>query len=157
MRTKLRQHPYLTRALAPRIAAYCAAKGITMSAFFQGACEDRLDGEAKHNDVIIRDLARLGLGSKRHQHDLAVLSESFAVFVRTWFAFLPPIADADRPGLERIGTRRFQDFVRLVSDQLDSGPGLVAEVTTRPTAGAAPGVGAPPAAPASPGNRTPQR
>jgi hypothetical protein len=156
MRTKLRNHPYLTRDLTHRITAHCAAAGITMSAFFQGACEDRLDGEAKHNEVIIRDLARLGLGSKGHQHDLAVLSESFAVFVRMWFAFLPPFADADWPDLERIGTKRFRDFVRFVSDQLDTGPGLVAEVTNRPTAGAAPGVGAT-AAPASGGNRTPQR
>jgi hypothetical protein len=156
MRTKLRHHPYLTRDLTPRIAAYCAAKGITMSAFFQGACEDRLDGEAKHNDVIIRDLARLGLGSKGHQYDLAVLSESFAVFVRLWFAFLP-FEEADWPELQRLGTRRFRDFVRLVSDQLDTGPGLVAEVTNRPTAAAASGVAAPTAAPASGRNRTPQR
>jgi hypothetical protein len=156
MRTKLRLHPYFTRDLAHRIAAHCAAKGITVSAFLESAAEDRLDGDAKNNEVILRDLARLGRGSKGHQHDLAVLSESFSVFASMWFAFLPPIPDADRPALEQLATKRFDDFVARVSLQLETGPGLVAEITDRSPARAAPGGGVP-TAPASVGNRAPQR
>ena len=60
MRTRLRMHPYVTRDLTHRVTAHCAAKGITVSAFVEAALEARLDGEAKDNEVIIRDLARLG-------------------------------------------------------------------------------------------------
>jgi hypothetical protein len=157
MRTRKRIHPYLRRDLAHRLAAYCAAKGITESAFVDGAVEARLDGEAKDNEVIIRDLARLGRDSKGQRYDLAVLTESFSVFARTWFAFLPPIAEADRAATERLGAKRFEHFISIVSHHLANGPGFVAEVARTSQASAAPSTGAPTATPASAGNRNPPR
>jgi hypothetical protein len=157
MRTRKRIHPYVTHDLAHRLAAYCAAKGITESAFVQAAVEDRLDGEAKDNEVIIRDLSRLGRGSLGHQHDLAVLTESLGVFVRMWFAFQPEMPEADKDAADRLSGRRYRDYVRYVSKQLATGAGLAADVAQNSPSVAAQSVGAPTATPAAAGNRTPQR
>ena len=157
MRTRLRMHPYVTRDLTHRVMAHCAAKGITVSAFVEAALEARLDGEAKDNEVIIRDLARLCRGSMGVQRGLAVLTESFSVFAGMWFGFMPPIADADRPAAEHLATRRFEDFVSRVARRLATGPGLVAEVARSSEASDVPGGGVPPATVASGGNRNPSR
>ncbi len=123
MRTRKRMHPYVTRDLEHRAVAHCAAKGITVSAFVEGALEARLDGEAKDNEVIKRDLARLGRGSMRHERELAVLTESLGVFVKMWFAFQPEMPEADKPAAERLSDRRYRDFVNYVSEQLARVPG----------------------------------
>jgi hypothetical protein len=157
MRTRKRMHPYVTRDLDRRVTSHCAAKGITVSAFVEAALEARLDGEAKDNEVILRDLARLGRGSMGLQRGLAVLTESFSVFAGMWFGLLPPIADADRPAAEHLAARRFEHFVSRVAHQLATGPGLVAEVAKTSQASTAPGGGVPTATAASGGNRTPSR
>ena len=157
MRTRLRMHPYVTRDLTHRVTAHCAAKGITVSAFVEAALEARLDGEAKDNEVIIRDLARLGRGLMGLQRVLAVLTESFSVFVGMWFGLLPPIADADRPAADHLSARRFEDFVSRVALRLATGPSLAAEVARSSEASAAPGGGEPTATAASGGSRTPSR
>ena len=157
MRTKMRMHPYVTRDLNHRVTAHCAAKGITVSAFVEAMLEAGLDGEAKPNEVIIRDLARLGRASMGQQRDLAVLTESFSVFARMWFTLLPPIADADRASAEQLAARRFDHFVSRVSNQLATGPGLVAEVARSSQRSAAPAGATPTATSTSAGNRTPTR
>jgi hypothetical protein len=117
----------------------------------------RLDGEAKDNEVIIRDLARLGRGSMGLQRGLAMLTESFSVFVGMWFGLLPPIADADRPAAEHLSARRFEDFVSRVALRLATGPSLAAEVARSSEASAAPSGGVPTATAASGGSRNPSR
>ena len=157
MRTRKRMHPYVTRDLEHRVVAHCAAKGITVSAFVEGALEARLDGEAKDNEVIKRDLARLGRGSMRHERELAVLTESLGAFVQMWFAFQPEMSEADKPAAERLSGRRYRDFVNYVSEQLATGSGLAADVAQNSPSVAAPGVGAPKTTQASAGHRTPPR
>ena len=157
MRTRMRMHPYVRRDLNHRVTAHCAAKGITVSAFVEATLEARLDGEAKDNEVIMRDLARLGRSSMGHQRDLATLTESFSLFVRWWLSFLPPIPDADRQAAERLGTKRFEHFVSRVSHHLATGPGLVAEIARSSEAGSAPDGGVPTATASPARNRTPPR
>ena len=74
--------------------------------------------------MIIRRLDRLGRASSGHQRDIAVLTESFAVFVRMWFTVVPQTAEADKLAAQRFGGRRYHQFVDLVSKQLATGAGL---------------------------------
>ena len=124
MRTRKRIHPYVTPELAHRLTTYCAAKGITESAAVQAAVEDHLDGEAKDNEVIIRRLDRLGRASLGHQRDLALMTESFGLFLRMWFAFVPQMAEGDKPAADSLSARRYRQFVDSVSKQLATGDGL---------------------------------
>jgi hypothetical protein len=157
MRTRKRIHPYVTPELAHRLTTYCAAKEITESAAVQAAVEDHLDGEAKDNEVIIRRLDRLGRASLGHQRDLALMTESFGLFLRMWFAFVPQMAEGDKPAAESLSARRYRQFVDSVSTQLATGETFAADLTKNPPGSVAPGAGAAPAGPVGAGNREGQR
>lgn len=133
MRTKKRLHPYVTPDLAHRLESYCAAKGITVSAFVQGAVQDRLKGEAKDSELILRRLDRQDRAFAGQQRDQTILTESFGVFVRTWLALQPPMSDADKAASERLSGKRYRHFIDLVSKHLAAGHGLVADVAQSPT------------------------
>jgi hypothetical protein len=143
MRTKQRLHPYVTPDLAHRLESYCAAKGITVSAFVQAAIQERLKGEPKDIELILRRLDRHDRASVAIQRDQAVLTESFGVFVRTWLALQPPMAEPDKSASERLSARRYDQFVGYVAKQLATGRGLAADVAKGPVgtaeAGAPPG------------------
>jgi hypothetical protein len=128
MRTKKRLHPYVTRDVEHRLESYCAATGITVSAFIEGAIEERLKGEPKDLEVILRRLDRQDRTAAARQREQTVLMESLAAFVRIWFAHQPPIADADKPGAERLSAQRYQQFIDFVCRQLAGGSGFGAEV-----------------------------
>lgn len=128
MRTRKRIHPYVAPDLAKRLAAYCATRGVTESAAVQSAIENHLDGVEKDNDVILRRLDRLGRASVRHQRDLEVLSEAFAVFVRYWAAYLPERSRAEQDAAQPLAARRYEQFVDLVSAALARGSRLCAKV-----------------------------
>jgi len=118
MRTRKRIHPYVAPDLAKRLAAYCATRGVTESAAVESAIENHLSGVEKDNDVILRRLGRLGRASARHQRDLEVLSEAFAVFVRYWAAYLPERSRAEQDAAQHLAARRYEYFVDLVSAAL---------------------------------------
>jgi hypothetical protein len=157
MRTRKRIHPYVTPHLAHRLTTYCAAKGITESAAVQTAVEDHLDGEAKDNELILRRLDRLGRESLGHQRDLAVLTESFSIFVRMCFAYLPPVVESEKLAADRLGGKRYLYLVDLVAKQMATGPGLVANIAKNPPSGTVVSAGTPPAAPAAAEHRDGQR
>jgi hypothetical protein len=157
MRTRKRIHPYVTPDLAHRLTSYCAAKGITESSAVQAAVENHLDGEAKDNELIIRRLDRLGRASLGHQRDLALLTESFVFFAQVCFAFLPQMAEADKPAAERQSAKRYRQLVDFVSQQLAGGGGLAADVAKNRSAGAPAATGTPTAAAVGAGNWGGQR
>jgi class 3 adenylate cyclase len=128
MRTKKRLHPYVTPELAQRLESYCAARGITLSAFVEAAAEDRLKGEPKDLEVVLRRLDRQDRAAAARQREQTILMESFAAFVRIWLAHHPPLADADKPAAERLSASRYQKFIDYVCRQLAGGAGFGAEV-----------------------------
>ena len=128
MRTKKRLHPYVTPKIAHRLESYCAAKGITVSGFVDAAIEDRLNGDPKNLEVILKRLDRQDRAAAAHHRDHTVLMEAFAAFVRTWFAFQPPMADADKPASERLSARRFEQFIDFICRQLAGGGGFGTDV-----------------------------
>ena len=149
MRTRKRIHPYVTPPLAHRLTTYCAAKGITESAAVQTAVENHLDGEAKDNELILRRLDRLGRQSLSHQRDLAMLTESVSVFARMCFVYFPPLVETEKAAAERLSGKRYRYLVNLVSKQLATGSGLVADLAKNPPSGAAGSAGTSSVAPAA--------
>ena len=129
MRTRTRIHPYLAADVAGRLAAYCAAKGLTESAAVQAAVEDYLDAGEKDNALILRRLDRLGRASTRQQRDLEILSEAFAVYVRYWCAYLPDYSRVELDAARRAGAQRYDRFLEFVTEQLAAGHRLAATVT----------------------------
>jgi hypothetical protein len=121
MRTRRRIHPYVRPELVQRLTAYCAAKGITESSAVETAIEDYLAGGETDNEVILRRLDRLNRAASRQQRDLDVLTESLAVVVEKWFNLVPERTDAERAAGERLGRRRYEHFLNVVSSRLARG------------------------------------
>jgi predicted DNA-binding protein len=142
MRTKKRLHPYVSPELAHRLESYCAAKGITESAFVQEAIEERLKGEPKDVDLLLRRLDRQDRALAAQYRDQAVLTEAFGFFVRTWLALQPPMVEPDKHAGERLGAKRYAHFVEYVSMQVATGRAFATDVANAPrekvSAGASP-------------------
>jgi hypothetical protein len=141
MRSKKRLHPYVSPDLAHRLESYCAAKGITASAFVQQAIEERLKGEPKDIDLLLRRLDRQDRALAVQQRGQSVLTESFGYFVRTWLALQPPMTDEDKQAAERLGAKRYGHFVECVARQVATGA-FATDVANAPREGN--GSGAPP-------------
>jgi hypothetical protein len=132
MRSKKRLHPYVSPELAHRLESYCAAKGITASAFVQQAIEERLKGEPRDLDLLLRRLDRQDRALAAQQRDQAVLTESIGFFVRTWLALQPAMIEADKQAAERLGEKRYAQFVEYVSMQVATGRGFGMDVANVP-------------------------
>ena len=79
-----------------------------------------LDG-ASDISLLLRRLDRLGRALERIHQDLELLCESFAVFVRLWFAHTPNIPEDGRRAARASAESRYKQFVEHVSEQYSGG------------------------------------
>jgi hypothetical protein len=115
-----RIQPYLSKALAQRFVAYCAATATTESAVAEAAIAQYLDQTSDHT-VLMRRLDRLNRAATRTQRDLDVLAEAFGTFVQIWFAHTPMIPSDAKSGARREAATRYQQFVDHVATKLGRG------------------------------------
>jgi hypothetical protein len=112
--------PYLDVAVAQRLAAFCAARGVTESGVVQAALVEYLDGTGDRT-LLFRRLDRLGRANERTQRSVEVLSEAFGTWVKIWFAHTPQIPE-DAKGPARCSAQaRFKQFVTHVFEQFSGG------------------------------------
>src|SRR5262249_1118164 len=85
------------------------------------ALEQYLDRGESHSALMLRRLDRLAREAVRHQRDLEVLSEAFAVYVRLWCAYLPPLSPQESDSARREGAHKYEQFIEVGSGQLAAG------------------------------------
>ncbi len=73
-------------------------------------------------------MRRLARTQERHQRDLKLLSEAFAVFVHIWFAQAPQIPESEKSAAKRTAHSRYVQFVEFVGSQFAAGARLVGDV-----------------------------
>jgi CRP-like cAMP-binding protein len=113
---RVRLHPYVEQALAKRLSAHCAAKGIPSSSVVEAALRQYLD-RTSDGTLILRLLNRLSRAEARTQRDLELLSEAFGVWVRVWFAHTPSVEEAAKDLARRTAESRFAQFVEHVVER----------------------------------------
>lgn len=113
--------------------AFCAAKGITESAAVETAIEAYLAGDERDNEVILRRLDRLTRAAGRHQRDLEIQSEAFAVIAQTFFALIPDLPPAEKASRQQLGRARYQHFLDTVADRIGRGDRLANDVIPKPS------------------------
>jgi hypothetical protein len=119
-RYPVRLHRYVDRELAERLAEYSAASGIASSTVVQAALRQYLD-RASDTALILRRLDRLGRADAGAHRDLELLSETFEVWVRLWFAHTPSVSDDAKESAGRTAERRFAQFVEYVVERFTGG------------------------------------
>jgi hypothetical protein len=117
---RVRLLPYVPEELAERVANVCSASGVTESAFVEGALRQYLDGTGD-KALLLRRLDRLGRAVARDHRDLELLSEAFAVFVRTWFAHAPRIREDAKREARDLAENRYKQFVQHVVHEFSGG------------------------------------
>jgi hypothetical protein len=117
---RVRLLPYVEGALAERLAQFCAATDVTVSAAVGAALRQYLDGTGDAM-LVLRRLDRLGRALARNHRDVELLSEGFAVFVRVWFAHTPVIPESGKKSARASAETRYRQFVEHVAEQFSGG------------------------------------
>jgi len=117
---RVRLLPYVEGVLAERLAQFCAASDVTVSAAVVAALRQYLDGTSDAM-LVLRRLDRLGRALARNHRDVELLSEGFAVFVRVWFAHTPVIPESGKKSARASAETRYRQFVEHVAEQFSGG------------------------------------
>ena len=71
--------------------------------------------------LVLRRLDRLGRADDRVHRDIELLSASFAVFVRLWFAHTPSLREEAKPAAREDAESRYQQFKDYVAQEFMGG------------------------------------
>jgi hypothetical protein len=125
MRQKLRVQPYLSRDVHRQLREYAAAIGQTESAVVEQAIVELMRRGDVDRDLIVRRLDGVTQPLAKVQHDVDLLSEAFAAFVRFFFILAP----AEVPGgAKERGDARYEQFLGYVAKEFGAGVRLAGEI-----------------------------
>ncbi len=111
---------HLSATLRDRLSSYCAASNLTERAVFEAALEQYISGTSDMT-LVLRRLDRLGRAADRVHRDVELLSATFAVFVRLWFAHTPSLREEAKPAAREDAESRYQQFKDYVAQEFTGG------------------------------------
>ena len=128
--SKRRYTLYLSRNLARKLDDTAREQNGAKSALVEEALRVSLSPQQVPgiDDVLARRLDELGTLIKTIERDVAVSTETLALFVRYFLTITPPLPSDDQESARLLGKERFQVFVAQVGRQLAGSQRLVSEV-----------------------------
>jgi hypothetical protein len=116
------------------------AQELTDSAVIEIALSEHLGRDGIDEGLIVRRLDSLGHAVERMQHDIDILSQAVAIFVK--YAFRAPPPSPTTEATQR-ADGMFTQFLRSISNQIAAGARLAGDVqrASRATSTVAPGSG----------------
>ncbi len=120
---KPRIHVYLADDMATALERLATRPGVSKSALVEAALRMFLspDGGDKREAALARRLDRLTRQFGRIERDLLILTEAFALFVRTELGVLPSLSPADQAAVRALGEERFASFAKELARRLEKG------------------------------------
>ena len=121
---------YMEAELLDRLESYAAKAGVSISALGAEAIKTFLSPEEREKGgrAFLRRLDRLSRQGDRFGRDLAIVSETLALFIQYQLAVTPPIPVTDQKAARALGRERFEQFTHRVARRLASGKSLVLDV-----------------------------
>jgi hypothetical protein len=117
---RVRVSTRLTVALRNRLSKHCAATGLSERAVIEDALRQYLDGTSD-GALVLRRLDRLDQAIARDHHDLELLSEAFAMYLRQWFARTPGVPEGAKPPARQAAEGQWKQFVAHLADRFSNG------------------------------------
>jgi predicted transcriptional regulator len=149
--SKKRYTLYISRPLARRFDEVSLKSHGGKSALVEEALSAslRLPKAPEADDQIVVRLDDLARASKTIERDVAIVTETLALFVRYFLTITPPLPLDEQEPARLLGHERFQVFVAQIGKQLAGDQRLVTEVletivVQKPDLFAVAGVDAPP-------------
>lgn len=121
---------YVSDATGDRLDMAAKKPGLTKSAIIDEALKRYLDPQRDQSldAALMRRLDRLTRRQGLIERDVAIATETIALFVRYFLTITPPLPQAEQEAAKMVGRERFQVFVAQVGRRLGSDRRLVSEV-----------------------------
>ena len=128
--SKKRYTLYLSRPLARKFENVARQRQGAKSALFEEAMRANLEPEPQPGleESLTRRLNEVSKAAKTTQRDVAIVTETLALFVRYFLTITPPLPQSEQEPARLLGRERFQVFVAQVGRRLATDQGLVSEV-----------------------------
>ncbi len=128
--SKKRYTLYISRPLARKFDLVAAHRNGAKSALAEEALRAALDPEQHPGveDVLIRRLDDLNRNIATIRRDIAITTETLALFVRYFLTITPPLPESEQEPARLLGKERFQVFVAQIGRRLAEDHRLVSEV-----------------------------
>ncbi len=121
---------YISDASGDLLDAAARKPGVTKSAILDEALSLYLGPKRDQSldAALMRRLDRLTRRQGVIERDVAIATETIALFVRYFLTITPPLPQAEQEAAKMLGRERFQVFVAQVGRRLGSDRRLVSEV-----------------------------
>ena len=119
--------------ISPRLHALVTAAGsrpgVTQNEIIEAALEGFFSEERddQRDAGIIRRLDRLTRQFSRLERNDLILAETVTLFLRFMFTITPPLPDGDHKAAGALATKRFDDFIERLAQQLAAGRRVLEE------------------------------
>ena len=120
----------ISAPLARKLEFVAGRSSGTKSALIEEALRARLEPEQVPgiDDVLIRRLNELNRAIGSIARDIAIITETLALFVRYFLTITPPLPRGEQEPARLLGKQRFQVFIAQVGRRLAGEQRLVSEV-----------------------------
>ncbi|MEQ1713392.1 MAG: CopG family transcriptional regulator [Hyphomicrobium sp.] len=128
--SKKRYTLYLSRPLARKFDEVARIRNGAKSALVEEALKESLEPKPMPGieDGLMRRLDELNRSAKTVERDVAIVTETLALFVRYFLTVTPPLPMSEQEPARILGTERFEVFVAEIGRRLASDHRLVSEV-----------------------------
>ena len=117
--------------VSPQIQAllrqHCVANNVSARAVIEAAVRDYVSG-VSDPALLMRRFDRLGRAQERLQRDLELMMETFATFVKLWFAHTPSVAQDSKRAAQSSAERRYRQFIDYIGQQFAIGHRFVQDL-----------------------------
>lgn len=121
---------YLDHDLAVALEQFCRHRRIGKSAAVVAALREYLspDSADVREAALTRRLDRLSHQAEKIDHDLMILTEATAIYIRYYLSVVAPIPEAHQDAARAQGKARFQQFIDQLARHLQRGGSLVRDL-----------------------------
>ena len=116
----VRLHARVSTQISTLLRQHCASHRVCARAVVEAAIRDYVSG-VSDPELLMRRLDRLGRAQDRVQRDIDLMMETFAIFVKLWFAHTPAVAQESKRAAQSAAETRYRQFIEYVGQQFAGG------------------------------------
>jgi hypothetical protein len=127
---RVRMNVYFPPEILRQLIDLSDRKRVSRSAIVEAAVTSFLspDGADRTEAALTRRLDRLSRQVQRLERDVAIGTETLALFVRSWLTITPPLPAGAQASAEVKGHERYENFVETLGRRLAKGQSLLREI-----------------------------
>ena len=141
MATRTRMNVYFSPDLLKQVEALALRRNVSKSAVIEAAVASFLSGDTSERleAAMSRRLDKLGRQFDMLDEDVAILGETFSLFVQFWLTMTPPLPDSAKQSARVKGNERFEGFMQTLGKRLATGDRFLKEISREVPGGLRPG------------------